>query len=218
VFYLDDAKALMKAGVDFIAHSIRDQAVDAELIQMLKARSVCVCPTLMREVSTFVYEGEPEFFSDPFFLRSADRAVVEALRDPQRQAKVRASQSAQRYKAALNVAMANVKRLADAGVAIASGTDTGPPARFQGYFEHLELEMLAKAGLPPAAVLASATGTAARCLAGPNAGQDADLNRVGFLRQGYWADFVVLRADPLQDIRNTRAIESVWIGGKRLDR
>jgi imidazolonepropionase-like amidohydrolase len=218
VFYLDDAKALIKAGVDFIAHSIRDQAVDAELIQLLTSRSVCVCPTLMREVSTYVYEGEPAFFSDPFFLRSADPAVIEALRDPQRQAKVRASQSAQRYKTALNVAMANVKLLADAGVAIASGTDTGPPGRFQGYFEHLELELLAKAGLPPATVLASATGTAARCLAGPNARAGADLTRVGFLRQGYWADFVVLRADPLQDVRNTRTIESVWIGGRRLER
>ena len=184
VFYLDDAKALLKAGVDFIAHSIRDQPVDAELVQLLKARSVCVCPTLMREVSTFVYEGEPAFFSDPFFLRSADRAVLDALRDPKRQAQVRASPSAQRYKAALEVAMANVKRLADAGVALASGTDTGPPARFQGYFEHLELELLAKAGLSTASVLAAATGTAATCLAAPDATSGADLKSVGFLRPG----------------------------------
>ena len=218
VFYLDDAKALLRAGVDFIAHSIRDQPVDAELIQLLKSRNVCVCPTLMREVSTFIYESEPEFFSDPFFLRGADRAVVDALRDPARQAKMRASQSAQRYKKALEVAMANVKRLADAGVAIASGTDTGPPARFQGYFEHLELEMLAKAGLPSAAIIASTTGTAATCLAAPAAPETADLRRIGFLRTGYWADFVVLGGDPLADIKNTRTIESVWIGGTQLKR
>ena len=216
VFYLDDAKALLKAGVDFIAHSIRDRPVDDELIALLKARDVCVCPTLMREVSTFVYESEPAFFGDPFFLRSADRAVLDALRDPKRQQQVRTSQSAQRYKAALEMAMANARRLADAGVRLASGTDTGPPARFQGYFEHLELELLAKAGLTPAAVLAAATGTAASCVAGPAAPANTDLNRVGDLKAGYWADFIVLNADPLTDIKNTRTIESVWIGGKRL--
>jgi imidazolonepropionase-like amidohydrolase len=216
VFYLDDAKTLLKAGVDFIAHSIRDQPVDAELIALLKARNVCVCPTLMREVSTFVYESEPPFFSDPFFLRSADPAVIDALRDPKRQEQVRTSKSAQRYKVALEVAMANARRLADAGVRLASGTDTGPPARFQGYFEHLELELLAKAGLAPEAILAAATGNAAACLAGANAPENADLNRIGFLKTGYWADFVVLNADPLADIKNTRTIESVWIGGKKL--
>lgn len=207
VFYLDDAKALLRAGVDFIAHSVRDQPVDAELIALLKQRNVCLCPTLTREVSTFVYEREPDFFSDPFFLKSADPALLTALRDPKRQAQVRESQSAQRYKIALEVAIANVKRLVDGGVQIASGTDTGPPARFQGYFEHLELELLARAGLKPAEIIAMATGTAARCLR---------LSDVGFLRQGAWADFVVLTGDPLADIRQTHTIESVWIGGRRV--
>ncbi len=164
IFYLDDAKALLKAGADFIAHSVRDQPVDEEFISLLKARNICVCPTLTREVSTFVYEKEPDFFSDPFFLKGRDIAVVAQLLDPARQAQMAKSPSAQRYKAALEVAMANVKRLADAGVRIASGTDTGPPARFQGYFEHLELELLARAGLTPQQILAAATGTAAACV------------------------------------------------------
>jgi imidazolonepropionase-like amidohydrolase len=88
------------------------------------------------------------------------------------------------------------------------GTDTGPPARFQGYFEHMELELMAKAGLTPARVLLSATGDAARCL--KLEGQ------VGTLRPGAWGDFVVLTRDPLADVRNTRTIESVWIAGNRL--
>ena len=74
------------------------------------------------------------------------------------------SKSAQRYKAALEVANRNLKKLSDAGVTIAMGTDTGPPARFQGYFELMELEMMAKAGLTPRQVLASATRDAARCM------------------------------------------------------
>lgn len=208
IFYLEDAKALVRAGAGLIAHSVRDLPVDAELIGLLKERNVCVCPTLTREVSTFVYETEPGFFKDPFFLKGADSAVLDALRDPKRQAQMKESKSAQRYKVALEVASANVKRLADAGVAIASGTDTGPPARFQGYFEHLELELLAKAGLRPAAILAMATGTAAQC---------SKLTDIGFLRPGQRADFVVLTGDPLADIKQTRTIESVWIGGSKLE-
>ena len=74
-----------------MAHSIRDQDVDAELIDLLKARDICVCPTLMREVSTFVYESRPAFFDDPFFLREADRELLAELEDPARQEAMRDS-------------------------------------------------------------------------------------------------------------------------------
>jgi imidazolonepropionase-like amidohydrolase len=208
IFYLEDAKALVRAGAALIAHSVRDLPVDDELIKLLKERNVCVCPTLTREVSTFVYESEPDFFKDPFFLKGADRAVLDALRDPRRQAQMRESRSAQRYKVALETAIANVRRLYDAGVPLASGTDTGPPARFQGYFEHLELELLTRAGLTPAPILAMATGGAAQC---------SKLSGLGFLRPGHWADFVVLTGNPLEDIRRTKTIESVWIAGKRVN-
>ena len=120
IFYLDDAKALVSAGVDMIAHSVRDQPVDAELINLLKERKICVCPTLMREVSTFVYGETPDFFSDPFFLRTADPKVLEELRDPKRQEAMRTSRAAREYQKALDVAAANLKRLADAGVRIHS--------------------------------------------------------------------------------------------------
>jgi imidazolonepropionase-like amidohydrolase len=208
IFYLEDAKALVRAGAALIAHSVRDLPVDDELIGLLKERNVCVCPTLTREVSTFVYESEPDFFKDPFFLKGADPAVLDALRDPKRQAQMRESKSAQRYKVALDVAIANVKRLFDAGVPLASGTDTGPPARFQGYFEHLELELLTRAGLMPAPILAMATGGAAQC---------SKLPGLGFLRPGHWADFVVLTGNPLEGIRQTKTVESVWIGGRKIE-
>lgn len=207
LYYLEDAKGLLNAGVDLIAHSVRDKEVDDELIGLLKERDVCLCPTLAREVSTFVYEDVPEFFSDPFFTKEADPAVLEQLKDPKRQAGVKASKSAQQYKKALEMASANLKKLADAGVTIASGTDTGPAGRFQGYFEHMEFDLMAKAGLTPTQILVAATGDAARCL---------KFDDLGSLEAGKWADLNVFAQDPLADIKNTRSLESVWIAGNRV--
>ncbi|MCH7489914.1 MAG: amidohydrolase family protein [Gemmatimonadetes bacterium] len=207
VYYLEDAKALLRSGTDFVAHSVRDRDVDTEFIDLLIARDVCYSPTLTREVSTFVYEDVPEFFEDPFFLQEADPADLDALKQPERQQRVRESRSAQQYKRALEVALRNLKLLVDGGATIAFGTDTGPAARFQGYFEHMELALMADAGLSPMQILVSATGDAARCLG---------LDDVGTLERGKWADFVVLTEDPLADILNSRSIESVWIAGNRV--
>ncbi|MCH6547993.1 MAG: amidohydrolase family protein, partial [Gemmatimonadetes bacterium] len=207
LYYLDDAKSLLNAGTNFVAHSVRDQAVDEALIDLLVEKDVCYSPTLTREVSTFVYEDEPSFFADPFFLAEADPAVLEQLRDPERQEGVRNSRSAQAYKGALEVAMRNLRPLVDGGATIAFGTDAGPRARFQGYFEHMELTLMAEAGLTPMEILVSATGNAAACLG---------LEDVGTLEAGKWADFVVLTDNPLDDINNSRTIESVWIAGNRV--
>jgi imidazolonepropionase-like amidohydrolase len=208
VFYLEDAKALLRAGVDMIAHSVRDRQIDDEFIALMKARNVPYCPTLTREVATFVYGSTPSFFSDPFFLREADAALVAQLQEPARQAKVRQSKSAQAYRAALDVAARNLKRASDAGVLIAMGTDSGAfPERFEGYFEHLEMEMMAEAGLTPAQVLRAATIDAARTLG---------VDDIGRVTPGAWADFVVLDRDPLDEVRNTRSIASVWIAGNRV--
>ena len=132
LYYLEDAKGLLEAGADLIAHSVRDAEVDDGLITLLRDSGVCVSPTLMREVSTYVYESRPDWFDDPFSSETSDPAVVEALSDPARQERTRDSHSAQTYKAQLEVAMRNVKTLSDAGIPIAMGTDTGPAGRFQG--------------------------------------------------------------------------------------
>ncbi len=210
LFYLSDAKAVLEAGADFIAHSVRDTGISPEVMGLLKARGICVCPTLMREVSTFVYESTPDFFDDLFFLAYADMSQVNRLKDPAQQEAMRKSTSAQRYKVALDVASRNVKALSDEGVTIAMGTDTGPAGRFQGYFELEELRLMAKAGLTPRQVLMAATRDAARCWK-----VDKDL---GTIEAGKWADFVVLDADPLVDIANTRRISAVYIAGNQVPR
>jgi imidazolonepropionase-like amidohydrolase len=210
LFYLGDARLLLAAGSDLVAHSIRDSVVDAGVIGALKARNVCYVPTLMREVSTFVYESTPAWFSDPLFLSHANKEWMDSLVLPARQAAMRASPAAQRYKVALEMASRNLKALSDAGVTIAMGTDTGPTGRFQGYFELMELELMGAAGLTAAQVIAAATRDAARCMK-----VDRDL---GTLEMGKWADFVALDANPLANISNVRKISSVWIAGNRVAR
>ena len=209
VVLLDDAKALVRAGVDYIAHSVRDREVDEEFISLMKKRNVFYSPTLTRELAVFTYAETPSFFTDPFFLKEADPAEIAKMKDPKRQEATRNDQGALWYKAHMAIAMRNLKTLSDAGIVIAAGTDSGGgPGRFQGYFEHLELEYETKAGLTPMQALVSATSGAAQAL---NVSK-----QVGTLEKGKLADFLVLSANPLDDIRNTRTIESVWIGGVRV--
>ncbi len=206
VVLLDDAKGVLRAGVDYIAHSVRDREVDDEFIRLMKEHHAFYSPTLTREVAAFTYAETPAFFSDPFFLKEADAGEMAKMEDPKYQAAVRNDRAARWYKDHLPIAMHNLKTLSDAGIVIAMGTDSGGgPGRFQGYFEHLELEYETNAGLTPMQALISATSGAAQAV---NISQQA-----GTLEKGKWADFVVLTANPLDDIRNTRKIDSVWIGG-----
>ena len=207
LFYLEDAKYMLDAGADLIAHSIRDLPVDDEFITRVREREVCYIPTLTREVSTFVYENVPDFFSDPYFLKEADSEVLAELQTPERMSRMASSRSAQLYKQGLEVALGNVASLHAADVPIAMGTDTGPPARFQGYFEHLELQLMVEAGMSPLDALRSATGVAAQCMG---------MSDIGTLEPGNWADFAILDSNPAADILNTRTIQQVYIAGNRV--
>ena len=207
---LDDAKGLLAAGVDVVAHSVRDQDVDQELIDELIRLDVGYIPTLTRCLSVFLYETTPAFFDDPFFLRGADayRSDMEEIRDPATHERVRNSETAQFTKQMIEQAKRNIKLLTDGGATIAMGTDSGTSlGRWQGYFEHVELELMVESGMTPMQVLVAATGNGARVMR---------LDDLGTLEPGKWADLVVLGANPLDDITNTRAIDSVWIAGRRL--
>jgi len=211
LFYLKDARGLLDAGVDVIAHSVRDQDVDAALIADIKRRDVGYIPTLTRDLAIFVYETTPPFFSDPFFLRRVDfyGKQMTQLTDPAQQQKIRDNPEAQSTKKALLQANRNLKILSDAGVRIALGTDSGINlGQWQGYFEHTEMEMMVKAGLTPMQALVAATGGAARVWRLEQ--------QLGTIQSGKQADLLVLNANPLSDIRNTRQIHSIWIGGRQL--
>ncbi len=207
MYYLDDARKLLNAGSDMMAHSVRDLAVDTAFVNRMKAKKVCYCPTLTRELSTYVYGDTPAFFSDPFFTREFDSLTIQPLKDPARQQKVKESKSAITYRQQYPTAAQNLKTLSDAGVTIVFGTDSGIPTRFMGYFEHLELAMMAEAGMTPMQIIVSATKQPAECLG---------LKGLGTLTPGNAADFIVLDEDPLLDIANTRKINRVYIGGSEV--
>lgn len=207
LFYLEDAKYMLEVDADLIAHSIRDLPVDDEFIGKMQEQGVCYIPTLTREISTFIYESVPDFFSDPYFLKEADPDVLTELQTPERMARMANSRAAQAYKQGLEVALANVGALHAAGIPIAMGTDTGPPARFQGYFEHMELQLMVDSGMSPIDAIRASTGVAADCIG---------MTDIGTLEPGRWADFSILTANPAEDIANSKSIESVYIAGNRV--
>jgi imidazolonepropionase-like amidohydrolase len=206
--YLTDAKAVLRLGAEFIAHSVRDFDVDDEFIALLKKNNAFYCPTLTREVSTFIYGQQPAFLKSPFFLKDADPAELAKVRDPKFQETMRADKGGKWYQEHLPVAMRNMKKLQSAGATVVMGTDSGAPYRFQGYFEHMELEYMVEAGFTPMQALVAATRNPARLL--------RQSERFGTLERGREADFIILNANPLEDIRNTQKIDSVWIGGRKV--
>jgi len=205
-FYLADAKSLLAAGVDGFAHSIRDQPVDNELITTMKARRVFLIPTLVRDEVLFAYADNLKWVDDPFFQAGLESGALAFIRNPQYVEKIRQDPDIAKYRAGLEMAKKNLKTLSDGGVKIAFGTDSGIPTRFPGYNEHRELQLMVEAGLTPMQTIVAATNTNAEILGGSK--------QFGTLQAGHAAEFLVLDANPLDDIHNTEKLAAVWQAGK----
>ena len=205
-FYLADARALVAAGVDVLAHSVRDKPVDDELISAMKARQVAYIPTLSLDESQFIYAEHPAWMDEPIFTAAVDPALLATWLSPEYREKIAGSQSTARNRRAFDLAMRNVKTLHNAGIFIALGTDSGAmPTRIAGFAEHRELQLLVKAGLKPAEALVCGTAHSAELI-----GQGGDR---GTLQAGKRADFIVLAGNPLDDIRHTTRLAMVWHAG-----
>ncbi len=205
VFYLADAKALAEAGVDGFGHSIRDQAVDRELIDAMKAHDVFLIPTLVRDEATFIYAEGPVWLDDAFFQAGLDPRVLPILKSPPFANKFRSNADLAKFQAAFTMAKKNLKTLFDAGVKVGLGTDSGPPLRFQGYFEHRELQLMVESGLTPMQAIVCGTRNAAEILGASS--------EFGTLEPGQQADFLILDANPLDDIHNTERLSGVRQSG-----
>ncbi len=206
VFYLEDAKALANSGLDALAHSVRDTHVDDALVQLMKKKGMVYIATLNVDESSFIFADEPALLDDPFLQGAIGAPQLEFLKSPEFKKKLDADPNLPKNRAAHANALFNLKAMHDGGVKIALGTDSGgSPTRIQGWGEHRELELMVRAGLTPMEALVAATRGSAEFLGAKDRGT---------LEKGKRADFIVLAANPLEDIKNSRKIESVWLAGQ----
>jgi imidazolonepropionase-like amidohydrolase len=208
IYYLADAKAVLRAGVDIIAHGVRDQPVDAEFINEMKARSTWYIATINLDECSYIFAEQPDWTKEPFFQNALQPALKAQLSDPAYLEKTLKSPRVPIFKKAVATNQANVKALYDAGVKVAFGTDSGAiPPRIPGFAEHRELQLMVGSGLTPLQAINCATSRAAALLG---------LTDRGELKPGKLADFIVLTANPLDDISNTEKITAVWHRGKKV--
>ena len=209
VYTLADAKSLVNANIDIFAHSIRDQSVDPAFAQTLIDHKIWYIPTLSLDEAFYLYADDPEVMKSAFFQQAAGPQLLAKLQAPDYASKTLAAPQTEQAKKDHEIAMKNFKILHDAGVNIGFGTDSGAVAgRIPGFSEHRELEDLVAAGLTPLQAITLATGENGRLLHEINSKVT-----VGLIKDGYSADLIVLSADPLMDVRNTRHIEAVYHHG-----
>jgi imidazolonepropionase-like amidohydrolase len=188
IFNLEDAKGLLKAGVDAFAHSVRDKDIDEEGLALFKGHQNLVVDPNLPDRGVAV---DLSWLSEVLPAEELKKLQDAATDRPEVQK-------------AYGIQARNLAKLNAAGITIALGTDGNIP-----WAHHLEMEDMVAAGMTPAQVIVSATRNAADFLR---------LADVGTVAAGKSADFLVLNANPLDDITNTRRIADVYLRGTAVDR
>ncbi|HEX5108626.1 MAG TPA: amidohydrolase family protein [Vicinamibacterales bacterium] len=195
IFDLADAKALLRAGIDGLAHGVRDKDVDEEFLSLIKTRP-----------DVFVIPNLPDRGSGDDYAWLSDTVPADEIVRLRKAAASRTPAAARQARELYNVQARNLARLDAAGVRIGFGTDAGVSV---GWNAHTELADMVAAGMTPSRVIVAATKTSAEILR---------LDELGTIAAGRSADFIVLDANPLDDIANTRRISAVYIRGQEVDR
>ena len=211
IYDLSDAKMLVEQGLNGLAHNVRDREVDLEFVALLKRRNVTLIPTLVRDEGLFVYGDAPAWVDNPFFQKFVPPERLDVLKTKIREQQAKHPQR-DLFKAGFEMNKVNLKKLSDAGVRIALGTDSGGAAdRFfiQGHSEHREMELMVEAGMTPMQVIQAFSKGAAEAL--------GIQKEFGTLARGKSADLLVLEKNPLDNISNMRTIQAIYLGGKKFE-
>jgi imidazolonepropionase-like amidohydrolase len=204
---LEDQKGVVKAGVDVLVHTLVAEKVDDEFLAILKAKRPYWTPVMGLGDRSELCDGPVPFIEQvlPDSVAADIRGGKTWLPSPPCSAPV-SPQFALREE---NLQY-NFPKYIAAGVRIVLGTDAGVSQKYSfGFAEHHELGMYVRLGLTPAEAIIAATSRPTAVLR---------ISDTGVLAKGKRADFIVLNANPLDDIRNTREIENVYLLGARLDR
>jgi imidazolonepropionase-like amidohydrolase len=209
VFYYTDAVELVNAGIDSLVHMVRDKEMDDSLVASIVRHNVYVQPNLSPEWNTYasmphwLQEGDPLM---KLVQESTPPAVVERMKKTYGG---RDAAAVERTRTQYSILERSLARLARANARITLGCDTGLEDHLFGMSEQHELESMAKAGMTPMQVIVAATSRPAEYM---------KLSTLGVLAPGKDADFLVLDANPLDNITNTQRIASVFVNGAEIDR
>jgi imidazolonepropionase-like amidohydrolase len=213
---LEAARASAEEGADLLVHSVTDKPVDEAFVKLLKEKGTILTPTLVvfeRYGRTFANKleltPEEKAWGNPEVIASLDVTKIPEDKRPERLKKAMENPQAvlDSIQKTYDVALKNLKTLEDAGITIATGTDAGNIGTIHGPAIFREFQLMKQAGLTPMQILQCTTANAAKTFGGDIGG------KIGSLKPGNFADLVILKSNPLNDIKNASDIDSVVKNG-----
>jgi imidazolonepropionase-like amidohydrolase len=213
---LEAARASAEEGADLLVHSVNDKLVDDAFVKLLKDKGTILTPTLVvfeRYGRTFANKleltPEEKAWGNPEVIASLDVTKIPEDKRPDRLKKAMENPQPilDSIQKTYDVALKNLKTLEDAGITIATGTDAGNIGTIHGPAIFREFQLMKQAGLTPMQILKCTTANAAKAFGGETGA------KIGSLTLGNFADLVILKSNPVEDIKNASDIDTVIKGG-----